>query len=72
MDFLLAVIGLIYLIPSLWAFDLIFYKDPNKEYYYVGGVQATIARLFWKFMIGSLFGFIWIPIALLLKKAGKR
>jgi len=72
MEAVQAVFGIIYLVAAIWAFDLIFYKDPNKVYFHFGGVEGSIQRVFYKFFIGWVFGILWIPIAIFLKVIKKR
>jgi hypothetical protein len=68
----MAITGLIYIIAAIWAYDLIFYKDPNKVYFYAGGINAGTYRVVKKFLYGVVFGFLWIPIAIFLKVVGRR
>jgi hypothetical protein len=66
------VLGLIYIVAAIWAYDLIFYKDPKKVYFMAGGVEAIKYRFVQKIIIGGAFGMLWIPIAIILKLIGKR
>jgi hypothetical protein len=67
-----AILALVYVIAAIWAYDLIFYKDPEKVYFYAGGPEASINRLGKKVILGWAFGVLWIPIAIILKLIGKR